>query len=200
MKYILVFIFAVLAIATIAISLPRESELTTKSTESTGQVAIGGKFSLVDTNAKPVTEKDFRGRYNLVFFGFTNCPNVCLIAAQTMRELMELLDEQERKNLIPIFITLDPERDTPEKMKKWLSGYSTYFVGLTGTKQQVEDARARYKVYSQIRRTNPNDKDYLVDHSSYMYLMDPEGNYVAHFAHDIPLEELLKGIRKHIDK
>lgn len=167
-----------------------------KVTKTTGQASIGGAFSLVDQDGKPVTEQNYRGKTTLVFFGFTNCPDICLVAAATMGKAMKTLTDAQRAKLNMLFITLDPERDTPAVMKKWLEDYDTRMIGLTGTKENVETAKAAYKVYSQVRK---KDGSYTVDHSSYMYLMNKDGAYLAHFPHDVALEKLMEALNANIE-
>jgi protein SCO1/2 len=201
MKYIVIVVFLILAAATVFINTTNTAQTGANNTVvSSGQATIGGAFSLVNQDGKPVTEATYHGKWTLIFFGFTNCPDVCLIAAHTISDAMKQLDTKTRAQITPLFVTLDPERDTPERMKKWLNDYSPDFVGLTGTKEQVREARDRYKVYSQIRKISPDGKEYLIDHSSFMYLMDPNGQYVAHFPHNVALEKLLEGIRSNLGK
>ena len=196
MKNLFAIVIAVLLAATLYIYAGKQGNSQNNTTVSTGTASIGGAFSLVDQDAKAVTEKMYRGKYMLIFFGFTNCPDVCLIAANTMGQAMKKLSDAQRAKLNMLFVTLDPERDTPLVMKKWLNDYDARMIGLTGTKEQVDAAKAAFKVYSQIRRENPEDKNYRIDHSSYMYLMDEQGQYLAHFPHNIALDKLLEGIQK----
>ncbi len=199
MKYIPLIVVLLIAAASFFILQPKTPAGENQPVVSSGQAQIGGTFSLINQNGEAVTDQTYRGKWMLIFFGFTNCPDVCLIAAHTMSEAMKQLDAQSRANIHPIFVTLDPERDTPERMKKWLDDYSPDFIGLTGTKEQVREARDRYRVYSQVRQTSPDGKEYLIDHSSFMYLMNPDGEYVAHFPHNVELAKLLEGITSHVN-
>lgn len=141
-------------------------------------LGIGGPFSLVDGDGKPVTDKSYRGKYMLVFFGYTFCPDVC---PTTMNQVADALDRLGPKadRVVPIFITVDPKRDTPEAVKQFAAAFSPRMVGLTGNAEQVGQAARAYRVYYAERRTGDGPNDYSMDHSSILYLMGPDGRFVA---------------------
>lgn len=197
MRIFLVVLFLILAVSTTYIYVKNESPADQNPHKSTGQAAIGGAFSLTDQNGKPVTEQDFRGKYMLVFFGFTSCPDVCPVAGHTMGEAMKKISDAQRAKLAMLFITVDPQRDTPEVLKKYLANFDERIVGLTGSDEKVKAAESAYKVYSAVHK-KPGEKDYGIDHSSYMYLMDTDGTYIAHFPHDVPLDKLVESLNTNI--
>lgn len=168
-------------------------------TTGSGEATIGGDFTLTDTEGKAVSTTDFRGKWMLVFFGYTYCPDICQIAAASMSEAMKQLGD-DRGKIVPLFITLDPARDDVNTLKAFVQKHDAHFIGLTGDKKQVEDARAKYKVYSAVNPQSATDKNYLVDHSSYMYLMDTEGRYTAHFPHTVEPAKLAEAIKEHLAK
>ena len=134
-------------------------------------------FSLVDSHGRPMTEQTYRGKWMLVYFGYTYCPDVCPATLQTISDVLDQLGDPAAK-IVPIFITVDPERDTPAVIGEYLSLFDQRFVGLTGTLGQVADAKATYRVYS--RRVNSSRGDgYMIDHSSYLYLQGPDGKLKA---------------------
>jgi len=145
---------------------------------TTGEADIGGPFSLIDQNGTRQNDEDFRGRHMLVFFGFTYCPDIC---PTTLSVLSAALNDigPLAENIAPIFISVDPARDTPEILKPYLSAFGPEFVGLTGTKEEIDKAVSVYRAFYQI--PDSEEDDYLVDHSTIIYLMDDEGKFVTNY-------------------
>jgi protein SCO1/2 len=163
--------------------------------QSSGTALIGGPFSLVGTDGKPVTDRDFRGRYMLIFFGFTHCPDICPAELQVIAQALDQLGDKA-KNVVPVFITLDPERDTPEAMANYVKSFGPNFVGLTGSPEAIAAAAKAYRVsYSKVEN-NDSPGDYSVDHSALVYLMDPEGRYVTHFSYGLSAEQMAEKLGK----
>ena len=178
-------------------------------------VAIGGPFTLVDHESRPVTETNFKGRFMLVYFGYTFCPDVCPTALTDMGDALGMLGEAADK-VTPVFITVDPDRDTPEHLKEYLKFFHPRLVGLTGTPEQTAAALKAYKVFAAKAaalepepkhdhpegqkpgdgHTHGDEDDYLMDHTSIIYLMGPDGAYKAHFSHGVTADHMAKGIRK----
>ncbi|EPY39273.1 electon transport protein SCO1/SCO2 [Angomonas deanei] len=151
-----------------------------KAFDSDEGVSIGGPFELKDAfTGKKVTEKDFEGKWMYVYFGFTNCPDVCPEEMAKMTRVIRHLDKKVGKDYWePVFVSLDPKRDTPEKIKEYLSEFSPRIRGLYGTTEQVEAAARQYRVYFAIPDEEAmSEDDYLIDHSIIMYLMDPSGKF-----------------------
>ncbi|MCP4332429.1 MAG: SCO family protein [Gammaproteobacteria bacterium] len=158
-----------------------------------------GPFSLVDHSGKPVTDRDFRGKFMLVFFGYTSCPDVCpmdlQIIAQTLDELGKASDR-----LQPIFISVDPARDTPEVVAEYASHFHPRLIGLTGSRQQTAAAARNYGVIS-MKFIDENDPwNYSINHSALTYLLGPDGRFVAAFDHGTDAETLTSGILQHLIK
>lgn len=163
--------------------------------QSSGTALIGGPFSLVGTDGKPVTDRDFRGRYMLIFFGFTHCPDICPAELQVTAQALDQLGDKAKK-VVPIFITLDPERDTPEAMANYVKSFGPNFVGLTGSPEAIAAAAKAYRVsYAKVENKN-SPGDYSVDHSALVYLMDPEGRYVTHFSYGLSAEQMAEKLGK----
>lgn len=149
---------------------------------STGRVAIGGPFNLVDTTGQRRTEKDYAGKPMLVFFGFTNCPDVCPSGLQTLTVALDKLGDKAN-GLTPLFITVDPERDTPQSLAAYIKSFHPRIQALTGTPDEVNAAVKAYRVYA-VKVTDAKDPArYNIDHSSFFYLMNSKGEYVKHFPH-----------------
>ena len=163
--------------------------------QSSGAALIGGPFSLVGADGKPVTDRDFRGRYMLIFFGFTHCPDICPAELQVIAQALEKLGDKA-KNVVPIFITLDPERDTPAAMANYVKSFGPNFVGLTGSSEAIAAVAKAYRVaYSKVENKE-SAGDYSVDHSALVYLMDPEGRYVTHFSYGLSADQMAEKLGK----
>jgi protein SCO1/2 len=140
--------------------------------------AIGGPFTLTNGAGKTVTDRDFRGKYMLVYFGYTFCPDVC---PTTLNDVAQALDKLGPKanRLQPLFITVDPARDTPKVMRAYTAAFTPRLEGLTGTAAQIAAVAKEYRVYYARHQTGPNPGDYTMDHSSILYLMNPKGQFVG---------------------
>lgn len=152
-----------------------------------GVIPIGGPFSLVDGNGKTVTDQDFRGKWMMVYFGYTHCPDACPTALQDMANALDSLGPQ-KKDVAAVFITIDPARDTPAVMKDYVAAFEAGIVPLTGSEQAVADAAREYRVYFAKHPTK--DGGYDMDHSSIIYLMDPRGRFVTNFTHETPPDQM----------
>lgn len=151
-------------------------------TASVGQALVGGPFSLLDQTGKRVTEKDFRGRYMLVLFGYTYCPDVCPSGLQVMSAALEQLGPKADR-ITPIFISVDPERDTPAQLAEYIKSFHPRMVGLTGTADEIAAAARAYRVYYKKVDDPKSTAGFTYDHSAFVYLMGPDGKYVTHFTH-----------------
>jgi protein SCO1 len=143
-----------------------------------GVAQVGGPFTLVDKNGRAVTEKELRGKPYLVFFGFTHCPDVCPTKLFEISEVLRATGERGR-DLRALFITVDPERDTPEALKSYLGSFDERIVGLTGTPAAIQDTIKAFKAYA--RKVPTKDGDYTMEHTALVYLMDRKGNFVGSF-------------------
>ena len=143
---------------------------------TTGEAAIRSEFSLIDHNGNRVTEADFLGRWQLVFFGFTYCPDVC---PTTLAYMANVLDRfgGEVERVAPIFITVDPSRDTPEVMAEHVQAFHPKLVGLTGSEAAVAAAAQSFRVYYEKMEEETAPDGYLMAHSGHIYLMTPEGRF-----------------------
>lgn len=158
-----------------------------------GPVKIGGRFLLRDHKGGQRSNLDFRGRYMLVYFGYSFCPDICPTALYNMTEALEKLGDKA-KEFQPLFITVDPERDTVDALAKYMENFHPSFVALTGTSHALEEAKKAYHVYAM--KADPEDQtgDYVLDHSSIIYVMDRHGRYLTSYNHETPPEVLAKGL------
>ena len=163
--------------------------------QSSGTALVGGLFSLVGTDGKTVTDADFRGRYMLIFFGFTHCPDICSAELQVIAQALDKLGDKGKK-VVPVFVTLDPERDTPQVMGEYVKSFGPDFVGLTGSAEAIAAAAKAYRVaYAKVEH-NESAGDYSVDHTALVYLIDPEGRYVTHFSYGTGTDEMAEKLNK----
>jgi protein SCO1/2 len=147
---------------------------------------IGGPFALVDQDGRPVTDKTYLGAPHLVFFGFTHCPDVCPTKLFEMSEVLRAMGDKGAA-VRALFVTVDPERDTPEVLKNYLSSFDGRIVGLTGDRAAVESATKAYRAYA--RRVPLKDGDYTMEHTALVYLMDAKGRFVRSFNLERPPEQ-----------
>ncbi len=155
---------------------------------------VGGPFSLVDQEGRTVTEADMKGKPHLVFFGFTHCPDVCPTALYEMTQALNAMGADAEKTEA-FFVTVDPERDTPQALKDYLKSFSPRIRGLTGTQEQVDAMVKAYKAYA--KKQPLEGGDYTMDHTAVIYLMDRNGNFVAPINPKRPPEELAAEIRRY---
>ncbi len=174
-------------------------DATTAVERSTGTALIGGPFEAIDHTGERFTDADLKGQYSLVYFGFTHCPDVCPTGLLKISNVMDSLGGIAEK-LVPIFITLDPERDTPEVMAQYVQHFDDRMIGVTGTAEQIDTIAKAYKVYYKKSEQADSALGYLVDHSSFTYLMGPDGNYITHFSHDASDSEMHMGILKALEE
>ncbi len=158
---------------------------------------IGGPFQLTNGDGKTVTDQSFRGKYMLVYFGYTFCPDVC---PTTLGDVADALDKLGPKadRLQPLFITVDPARDTAAVVRQYAAAFTPRLQGLTGTPQQIESVAHEYKVYYARHNTGPGPNDYAMDHSSILYLMAPDGHFIAPIRADQDGAALAADISRHI--
>ena len=156
--------------------------------------SIGGPFTLTASNGQTVTDKDFRGEPTLVFFGYTHCPDVCPATLFEMSEVLRALGPD--KKAAALFITVDPERDTPAVMKDYLSSFDPRIVGLTGSREAVDPVLKEFRVYS--RKVQGEGDDYTMDHTALIYLMDKQGRFVRPFRLDRKPAEAAAELSKYL--
>jgi len=155
---------------------------------------IGGPFALVDDTGKPRTDADFRGRLMLIYFGYTHCPDACPTTLQDIADALAKLGPAADQ-VAPIFITIDPERDTVQYLKGYAEQFDAKFVALTGSPEQIATAAKSYRVYY---RKATNQADYLMDHSSIVYLMGRDGKFLTHFTPETTPEQMADTVRKYL--
>ncbi len=172
----------------------RESAVAIEEKGVSGAALIGGPFALTDQRGARVTDADFRGRAMLVYFGYSFCPDICPTDLAAMAAAIDALGPRGAE-VQPLFITIDPERDTVERLAEYAPLFHPRLIALTGTPEEIRTAAAQYRVYYEKAGTGP---DYLMNHSGIIYLMDPQGRFVTHFAQGTPTDEIAATIGRHL--
>jgi cytochrome oxidase Cu insertion factor (SCO1/SenC/PrrC family) len=162
-----------------------------------GAALIHGSFTLTGGNGETVTEKDFRGQYMLVYFGFTHCPDICPTTLLLMQNVVSRIGPRGR-DIRPIFISVDPERDTPKITAEYASHFGSDMVGLSGTPEQIKAVADHFKIYYSKVEAPDSALGYMIDHSGFIYLMGPDASYLTHFPHNVSERELEEGLRKYV--
>lgn len=166
----------------------------------TGEADVRSEFSLTDHTGRPVTEADFAGRWQLVFFGFTNCPDICPTTLAYIASVLDLLGDRADR-VAPLFITVDPARDTVTVMAAFVAAFHPRLIGLTGTEAQVAEAARNFRVYYEEMADASAPDGYLMAHAGYIYLMTPKGRFEAVFRENgQPPEALAEEIVMRIEK
>lgn len=178
------FIFVLIGVA---LGLAWKATQSTQTSEPSAKLAIvapgfNPKFSLINHDGQSVTEKDYNDQYQLVYFGFTFCPEICPTELQKMVRALDDLGDKAA-NIYPIFVSVDPTRDTPDVMKQYLANFSDTFIGLTGTEDTIDKAMASFKVYAE-KENDPAYAEYMMAHSSYIYFLAPNGDLLGLFKKD----------------
>jgi protein SCO1/2 len=182
--------FAVGALAAVSLQQPMHSGVV-----RTGKALIGGPFALTNQKGERVSDSDFRGKFMLVSFGYTYCPDICPAELQVMATALEKLGAKAEQ-VVPIFITIDPKRDTVEQIGPYVANFSPRFVALTGTEEEIRDAASAYRVFYSKSDDAASPESYLMDHSTFIYLMNGQGEYVTHFPYGVTPEKLAESISK----
>ena len=162
---------------------------------TTSAVTIGGPFALIAPDGTTVTEETFRGKWLLVYFGYTFCPNTCPMTLNEIATALEKLGTDATK-MQPLFITVDPQRDTREVLEQYTRSFDPRIVGLTGSPQQIDAVTQEYGAYAARDKTEPGPEDYVIDHSTYLYVMDPGGKFVRAFDADTSGDRIADALRE----
>ena len=171
------------------------------SQAGSGTPEIGGAFELVDQSGATRTQVDFAGRHMLVYFGYTYCPDVCPTSLSIMSQALDLLEGETgslEDRVVPVFVTVDPARDDVPAMAAYAEHFHPRLVALTGSDEQIAAAAKAYRV-DYRKAEDPSASEYLMDHSSFIYLMGPDGTYVSHFAHNASPQEVAEGLKGFLD-
>ncbi|GBF88210.1 hypothetical protein Rsub_00922 [Raphidocelis subcapitata] len=175
----------------------RVDDMMRRSQQVVGKAAVGGPFSLVDQDGKPFTHRDLLGKWSVLYFGFTHCPDICPDELEKLAEAMDLVERNQKELVLPVFITVDPQRDSPAKVKAYVKEFHPRLVGLTGSEEAVKAVSKAYRVY--FHKTTDDADDYLVDHSIITYLIDPNGEFVTFYGKNFDAKGLAASIGQHIE-
>ncbi len=160
-------------------------------------MAIGGPFQLTQGDGRPATQASWPGKYLLIYFGYTYCPDVCPTTLTNVAGALDKLGAQADR-VQPLFITIDPKRDTPQVLEEYTAAFGKRLVGLTGDATQIAQVAKEFRVYYAVHRTGPGPDDYLMDHSSVVYLMAPDGHFISVIQADQPPAAMAQMIAEHL--
>ena len=169
-----------------------------KKSDLQQKTLIKSNFNLVDQYGKPISNKTFHGKFTLIFFGFTYCPDICPNTLNKISLAYDLLESDIQKKLKVIFITVDPDRDTTEALKDYIKAFNPEFIALTGSTERIKEAADSMGVFYKKNQSDKLTNDYLINHSSIKFLMDTNGTYLAHFSRELSHSELAENISKKI--
>lgn len=177
------------------LAMAREAE----ANRDVGKPNIGGPFTLVNQEGELFTEKDLLGKFAILYFGFSMCPDICPEELEVLSEALEKINTESDKRIQPVFVTCDPNRDTPEVLKNYLSEFHPDIMGLTGPYEEIKNTCKEYRVYFSTPPNLKPGEEYLVDHSIFFYLIDPEGKFVDALGRQYTSDELAERINGFID-
>ncbi|KAK1933116.1 SCO1/SenC family protein [Babesia divergens] len=167
--------------------------------ERYGKPQLGGPFTLVDQSGKERSLSDFRGKFVLIYFGFVNCPDICPAEMDKQTQVMSMLDKRFGPVVQPLFITVDPKRDTVDKIAAYKKDYHPRLVAFTGTDSMIRDVAKKFRVYYN-QGIKATDEDYLIDHSIIHYLLDENGEFLEFYGKNMSAKEIADDIGKIIQK
>ncbi len=176
-------------------STPTSSPLSSQSSSKPAIVAPGFSphFSLINHHGEAVTEEYYKDKYQLVYFGFTFCPDICPTELQKMANVLKQVGDRSSQ-IYPLFISVDPERDTPDVLKSYLSHFGETFIGLTGTEDQIDQAMDSFKVYA-AKTEDPEYTNYMMSHSSYLYFLNGSGDLLGIYSKDDSIEKIIEDVK-----
>ena len=187
-------IAAILILVALAIAALALTQWPTKGPIGSGTALIGGPFTMLNQKGETVTEKNFEGHYTLYFFGYTFCPDVCPTELQVITAALKELGPEAAK-ITPVFVSIDPERDTPKVIGEYVANFDPRFVALTGTPEQLAAMARAFHVYYK-KEADPKDaQNYGMDHPSILYLMAPNGKFAKHFPYTTDAKNLALGLK-----
>lgn len=161
-----------------------------------GTASVGGPFALTDQNGALRKDKDFRGKFMLAYFGYTYCPDVCPLTLGVMEDAIAKLPREQRASVVPVFVTVDPERDTPKVLKTYMEGFGKEWIGLTGSPVEIATVAKEYRVY--YAKQPLEGGGYGMNHTSVIYLMGRDGTFVTHYDEGISPEQLAADLKKRV--
>lgn len=182
-------IIAVMCILLIYYQLEKQATVSLQDRSVEGRPNIGGDFVLIDQHGIVRSTTEFRGKYQLIYFGYSFCPDICPLGLQNISGALTRLG-RDLEQIVPIFVTIDPERDTVENLKIYATNFHPNFIMLTGTSDEIAAVLKKYKVYAAKAKPDGTMSDYLMDHSTLIYLLDRNGRFIKSFSHTTLPDEI----------
>ncbi|KAK3607501.1 hypothetical protein CHS0354_031122 [Potamilus streckersoni] len=178
----------------------KELELEQERNKTLKEIGMGGSWTLVDHNGNMKTSEDLQGQWLLIYFGFTHCPDICPDVLERMVKITEKIDSNTRlPKITPVFITVDPARDTVAAVRKYIREFSPKMIGLTGSEEEIKKVAKNYRVYYS-NGPKSEDDDYIIDHTVVMYLVNPDGGFLDYYGRERTEDHIISSISKHMKK
>lgn len=184
-------LFSVATVSTFAVFKFKEHEFLQSKSQTIGKPMVGGSFSLINHLNEPVTDETYAGKYKMIYFGFVNCPDVC---PEEMEKMATVMDNLNSDKILGIFITCDPHRDSVDVVREYVSEFHPKIIGLTGSFEEIKSTAKKYRVYFSTPEQQ-QEKEYLVDHSIFIYFMDPNGEFIDVFGKSLTADEITTKIK-----
>jgi protein SCO1/2 len=178
----------------LALYLPMMRPAPGPQAQGVGKPLIGGAFTLTDQKGNRVTQDVLNGHLSLLYFGFTNCPDVCPLALNTISDALRIAGDKG-EDVLPVFITVDPERDTPQVIGDYVANFHANILALTGTPEEIQTAAQAYRIYF-AKKAGGSPENYAMGHSDFIYLMGPDGGYITHFRAEDTAADIANRIRR----
>ncbi|XP_074654996.1 protein SCO1 homolog, mitochondrial-like [Tubulanus polymorphus] len=178
----------------------KEMKIAKERSRTIGQASLGGEWELIDHHGNKVKSSDYLGKWFMIYFGFCHCPDICPDELEKLCSAVDKLDAiKTLPKLHPLFITIDPERDTAPLIKEYVKEFSSKLLGLTGTKEQIHQTSRAYRVYYS---QGPKDEDggYIVDHTIVMYLVNPDGKFTDYYGQNKTDNEIVSNVMMHMQR
>jgi len=167
---------------------------------SVGKADLGGDWELIDQEGNKKTNSDYKGQWVILYFGFSFCPDVCPEQMEKLVEAVDRIDDDKSlPNVTPIFITLDPDRDTPAHLGRYVKEFSPKIIAMSGSKEEIARAAKAYRIYYSAGPKD-EDNDYIVDHSIISYLVNPDGEFTEYFGQNKTASEVFNGCKDHMER
>ena len=195
---ILIFVAGLLAAAIVGVALFWQPEMPERPLPK-AVIAAGGDFALLSASG-PVALKDYRGKLVLVYFGYTYCPDICPTSLAATAEGLKQLTPEELARVAMVFVSVDPKRDTPERLKEYVDFFHPAIVGVTGTPENIAEVAKRYGVFYAEQKIETAGGGYVVDHSADTFIVAPDGQLVGKMAHATPPDQVVVAIRKYLNQ
>ena len=184
----------VLGVVYVILTPTRNIQPSSTVTRTTEDAEIDGTFNLIDMHNNKFSSDNLKNHYSFIYFGYTSCDADCINTLHKLNKVVRSLNKYNIRNIKVVFITIDPTRDTSSKLKTFLGEFNYEVIGLTGTTEQIQNVASNFKVFYKQQQPS-NDNNYAIDHSTFIYLMNLDGNYIHHFSSDATIQNIAEYVK-----